>query len=176
MILTVLSLPLTLPNCLTDPSPGSMTPLSTRRDIHTARTVKHPAPPLHPRSPAHTLPRNATITIADSATDTGTRQRDNGDRTAGNPDQPCVAARRGLVKAPRAGSDGRTNPLHHRLLYTDSRSWAATHTRTAGTDRVLSTRAEPHISERRFADATMVTWGACSCTQGHGATVSDGAL
>jgi hypothetical protein len=153
-----------------------MTPLSTRRDFHTARTVKHPAPPLHPRSPAHTLPRNATITIADSATDTGTWQRDNGDRTAGNPDQPCVAARRGLVKAPRAGSDGRTNPLHHRLLYTDSRSWAATHTRTAGTDRVLSTRAEPHISERRFADATMVTWGACSCTQGHGATVSDGAL
>ena len=167
---------MTLPNCLTDPSPGSMTPLSTRRDIHTARTVKHPAPPLHPRSPAHTLPRNATITIADSATDTGTWQRDNGDRTAGNPDQPCVAARRGLVKAPRAGSDGRTNPLHHRLLYTDSRSWAATHTRTAGTDRVLSTRAEPHISERRFADATMVTWGVCSCTQGHGATVSDGAL
>ena len=46
----------------------------------------------------------------------------------------CVAARRGrsaawpawLVKAPRAGSDGRTNPLRHRLLYT------ASHTRSTG--------------------------------------------
>ena len=52
----------------------------------------------------------------------------------------CVATWRGrsaagpawLVKAPRAGPDGRTNPLRHRLLYTDSPSRAASRARTAG--------------------------------------------
>ena len=87
----------------------------------------------------------------------------------------CVAARRGrsaagpawLVKATRAGPDGRTDPLRHRRLYTDSPSRAATAAQLTrappgcGTDRVLGTRAEPwrsDISERRSADVTMVTW------------------
>ena len=49
-IQTVLSLPMTGPIGFTDPSPGSMTPvtpapagLSTRRAFQTARTVKHPS-------------------------------------------------------------------------------------------------------------------------------------
>ena len=37
-----------------------------------------------------------------------------------------------LVKATRAGPDGRTDPLRHRRLYTYSPSRVATHTRTAG--------------------------------------------
>ena len=84
----------------------------------------------------------------------------------------CVAERRGrsaagpawLVKAPLPGSDGRTNPLCHRRLFTDSPSRAATRSAPPGrgTDRVLGTRAEPWrsgILERRCADDTNVTWG-----------------
>ena len=61
----------------------------------------------------------------------------------------CVAARRGrsaagpawLVKAPRAGTEGQTNPLRHRLLYTDSPCEFGPQLTCAppgrGTDRVL---------------------------------------
>jgi hypothetical protein len=67
---------------------------------------------------------------------------------------------------PRAGSGGRTNPLRHRRLCTDSPSRAASHTRTAGPWDQSCPRpvAEPwrsDISERSCACVRM-TSGGCS--------------
>ena len=82
----------------------------------------------------------------------------------------CVAARRGrsaagpawLVKAPWTGPDGRTNPLRHRPLYTDSPSRAAPHTRTAGPwDRSCPRHPGGAVAVRHLG-AEM-----CRCHRGH---------
>ncbi len=73
------------------------------------------------------------------------------------PPEAGVAARRcrsaagpaWLVKAPLAGSDGRTNPLRHRRLFTDSPSRSATSSAPPGrgTYCVFGARAEPWRSD-----------------------------
>ena len=78
---------------------------------------------------------------------------------------------------PRAGSDGRINPLRHRRLDTESPSRTASHTRTAGPkdQSCPSPVAEPwqsDISERSCASSTTVRGGLLLCA-GHGATVDD---
>ena len=77
---------------------------------------------------------------------------------------------------PRAGSGGRTNPLRHRRLCTDSPSRTASHTRTAGPWDQSCPRpvAEPwrsDISERSCACAVMTMW--LLLCAGHDATVDD---
>ena len=81
-----------------------------------------------------------------------------------------------LVKAPRARPDGHTNPLRHRLLYTDSPSCHITRAHRQAVGQIVSSiRAEPwrsDISERRCGDALWSRGGWLMCA-GHGTTVGD---
>ncbi len=65
---------------------------------------------------------------------------------------------------PRAGSDGRTNPLRHQRLCIDSPSRAASHTHTAGPEdqscpRPVAELWRSDISERSCADVRVTSGG-----------------